>query len=56
MTKHKPLHPRYYFDRLHVSRKEGRRGLATIENSVDKSIQRLRDNIVKHKGRLITAT
>ena len=43
-------------DRLYVSRKEGGRGLAIIENSVEASIQRLEDYIKKHGGRLITAT
>ncbi len=42
-------------DRLYVPRKEGGRGLASIEDSVDKSIQRLEDYIEKHKRALITA-
>ena len=56
MTMHKALHPRDDVDRLYVSRKEGGRGLASIEDSVDTSIQRLKDYIQKHKGGLITAT
>ncbi len=56
MTMHKALHPRDDFDRLYVSRKEGGRGLASIEDSVDASIQRLEDYIQKHEGGLITAT
>ena len=52
---HKVLHPRDDVDRLHVSRKEGERGLACIENSVDALIQRLKDYIEKHEGGLITA-
>ena len=36
---HKALHPRDSVDRLYVSRKEGGRGLASIEDSVDTSIQ-----------------
>ena len=56
MTMHKALHPRDYFDRLYVSSKEGGRGLASIEDSVDASIQRLEDYIEKRGGRLITAT
>ncbi len=36
-------------DRLYVSRKEGGRGLASIEDSVDASIQRLEDYIEKHE-------
>ena len=55
MTMHKALHPRDDVDRLYVSRKEGGRGLAGIENSVDASIQRLEDRIEKHKRGLITA-
>ena len=40
-------------DRLYLSRKEGRRGLPSIEDSIDASIQRLEDYI---EGGLITAT
>ena len=43
-------------DRLYESRKEGGRGLVSIEDSVDTSIQRLEDYIQKRGGRLITAT
>ena len=39
MTMHKALHPRDDVDRLYVSRKEGGRGFASIEDSVDASIQ-----------------
>ena len=42
-------------DRLYVSRKDGGRGLTSIEDSVDASIQRLEDYIEKHEGGLITA-
>ena len=52
---HKALHPRDDTDRLHVPRKEGGRGLASIEDSVDTSIQRLEDYIEKRERRLITA-
>ena len=55
MTMHKALHPRDDVDNLCVSRKEGGRGLASIEDSVDASIQRLEDYKQKHDGRLITA-
>ena len=54
MTMHKTLHPRDDVDILYVSRKEGGRGLANIEDSVDESIQRLEDFIEKHEGGLIT--
>ena len=50
------LHTRDDVGRLYISRKEGRRGLASIEDSVDASIQRLKDYIEKHRERLITAT
>ena len=50
---HKALHPRDDFDRLYVSRKEGE--LASIEDSVDASIQRLDDYIQKHDKGLIRA-
>ena len=43
MTMHKTLHPRDDFDRLYVSRKEGGRGLASIEDNTEASIQRLED-------------
>ena len=56
MTKHKALYPRYHVDRLYVSRKEGGRGLASIEGSVDISIQQLEDYIQKHGRGLIIET
>ena len=56
MTMHKAVHPRDDVDRLYVSRKGGGRGLASIEDSVDASIQRLEDYIQKHEVGLITAT
>ena len=56
MTMHKALHPTDDIDRPYVSRKEGGRGLTNIEDSVDASIQRLKDYIQKHEGGLITAT
>ena len=56
MTMHKTWHPRDDVDRQNVSRKEGGRGLASIEDSVDVSIQWLKDYIEKRGGRLIAAT
>ena len=56
MMMHKALHTRYDGDRLCLSRKEGRRGLTSIQDNVDASIQRLEDYTKKHGGRLITAT
>ena len=55
MTMHKALHPRDNICRLYVPRKKGGRGLASIEDSVDTSIQRLEDYIEKHERGLITA-
>ena len=52
---HKALHPRDDVDRLNVSRKEGGRGLASIKDSVDASIQRLEDYVEKHDRGMITA-
>ena len=54
MTMHKALYPRDYVDRLYVSRIEGGRELASIEDSGDESIQRLDDSIEKRGERLIT--
>ena len=56
MTMHKALHPRDDVDRLYVSRKKGERELASMEDSVDASIQRLEDFIENPGGRLIVAT
>ena len=53
-TMHKALSPKDDVDRLYVSRKEGGRGLASIEDTVDASIQRLVDYIEKHERGLNT--
>ena len=55
MTMHKALYPRDDFERLYVSRKEGGRGLANTEDSVDASMQGLEDYVKKHEGGLISA-
>ena len=55
MTIHKALHPRDDVDRLYVSIEVRGRGLASIKDSVDASIQRLEDYIQKHDGGFITA-
>ena len=55
MTMHKALHPKDNVDRLYVPRKEGGGGLASIEDNVDASIQRLEDYIEKHERGMITA-
>ena len=55
MTMRKALHPRDDVDRLYVSRKEGGSGLASIEDTVDASMQWLEDYIEKHERGLITA-
>ena len=49
MTMHKALHPKNDVDRLYESRKVGGRGLASIEDSVDASIQRLEEYIEKQE-------
>ena len=51
---HKALHPWDDVDRLYVSRIEGGRGLASIEDTVDTSIQRLKDYIEKYERGLTT--
>ena len=53
MTMHKA---RNDVDRQSVSRKGGGKGLASIKDCVDASIQRLKYYIEKYGGRLITAT
>ena len=55
MTKHKVFHPRDDTGRLYESRKEGRRALASIQDSVDTSINQLEDNIHRRGGKLIVA-
>ena len=52
---HKALYPRDDVDRLYVSKKEGGRGLASIEDNANAPIRRLEDYIEKHEGRLNTA-
>ena len=56
MTMHEALHPRHDVNKQYVSRKEGGRRLASIEDSVDASIQRLKDFVEKHEWWLTTAT
>ena len=55
MSMHRALHPRDDVGRLYVPRKEGGRGLASIEDCIDTSIQRLEDYTEKHERGLITA-
>ena len=55
VTMHEALHPRDDVERLYVSRKEGGRGLTSIEDTVDAYIQRLEDYMKKHERGLITA-
>ena len=55
MKMHDALHPRDDINRLYVSRKEGRRGLASIRDCIDTSMQGLENNIKKSRERLITA-
>ena len=51
MTMHKAQPPRDDVERQYVSRKEGGRGLASIEDYVEASIQRLEDCIKKTRAR-----
>ena len=53
MTMHKALHHGDDVDRLYVSRKDGGRRLASIEDTVDASIQRLEDYIEKQERGVI---
>ena len=53
-TKHKALQPRDDLSRLYVPRKEGGRGVASIEEGVDVTIQRLDEYIKNSEERLIT--
>ena len=46
---HKALNPRDDIDRLHVSRKEGGRGLTSFKDSVDSSIRRHKNYIKKEQ-------
>ena len=55
MMMHKELHPRNDVDRLYVSSKEGGKGLDSIEDSIDASIQ-LENYVEKCRGRLIIVT
>ena len=55
MIMHKALHPRDDVDKLYVPRKKGGRGLTSIEDGVDTSIQRLKDYIEKLERVLLTA-
>ena len=55
MTMHKALHHRDDVDILYVSRKKGGKELASIEEGVDATKQRLKDYMENHEGGLITA-
>ena len=56
MILHNALHLRNDVNWLYVSRKEGGRGLTSIEDSVDASIQLLENYREKHGGGLMTST
>ena len=55
MTKHEALHARDDVDRLYVLINEAGRGLSSIEDSVDASMQQLEDYVENYEGGLITA-
>ena len=50
LTMHKALHSRYGIDILYVSIKEGGRGFARTENSIDASIRGLEDYFESNKS------
>ena len=52
----KALHPRDDIYILYLPRKKGERGLASIRDGIDTSLQRLENYIKKLGGRLITVT
>ena len=56
MMVHKALHLRYDTDRMYMSRREEGRKLASIQDSIDASIQRLEEYINKQGRRLIIVT
>ena len=53
MIMHEAFHLKDDVERLYIPRKEGERGLASTEDSVDAWINRLEDYIKKRGGRLI---
>ena len=48
---HKGLHSSDNIERQYVSRKGRVRGLVSLEDSVNTSIQRLEDDIIKRRGK-----
>ena len=55
MTIHKALHPRSDVDRLYLSRKEGGRGLISVEDCVDIEVQNLSDYISQSSEEMLLA-
>ena len=56
MSMYKAYHLRDDIDRLYVTRKEGGRGLESIDDCVDGTVQGLKEFINSRKERLVTAT
>ena len=56
MTMHKASHTRDYIDKLYEYRKQGRKGIAIIEDSVHALVWGLKDYKKESNGKLITAT
>ena len=52
---HKTLHPKSNVDRLHISRKEGGRGLCSIEDTIETSKIGLESYITGSNERLLSA-
>ena len=55
LTMHKAFHPRDDVDRLYVGRKDGGRGLISIEECVENSVLGLRECVENSSERLIRA-
>ena len=55
MTMYRALHPRDSVDRLYLSRKEGGRGLISIEDCVDIAELSLKEYVMRSKEKIISA-
>ena len=55
MTMYRALHPRDSVDRLYLPRKEGGRGLISIEDCVDIAELSLKEYVMRSKEKMIAA-
>ena len=55
MTMYRALHPRDIVDRLYLPRKEGGRGLISIEDCVDIAELSLKEYVMRSKEKIISA-